>query len=271
MRLLGTVLLTVATSLPLSDVEAIESHRTPPPPFTVVAEVQEAAQGRNQQAFLIRSILIRESGNVVQLRHRVHDDGSLELRGADQSPETIASLNRYCRNEGLSVVTGGSAKLGRDTVSMLACGEGMESTPENVRPVHEPSVHTEALQSVGSVPIDREGAGILNTSVVLSIESPGSIYKGDVGYFHIYADFEYEFGGGKLAEVDVYYMPGCAYSSSEYINKWGDSPMASTVERAAWRSGFTRGTVRPSWKGSLIVRSSPPRSGVILRGIESST
>jgi hypothetical protein len=221
MHLLGTALLSVATSLPLSDVEAIESHRTPLHPFTVVAENREAAQGRNQQTFLIRSILIRESGNVVQLRHRVHDDGSLELRGADQSPETIASLDRYCRNEGLSVVTGGSAKLGRDTVSMLACGEGMESTPENVRPVHEPSVHTEALESVGGVPIDREGAGILNTSVVLSTESPGSIYKGDVGYFHIYADFEYEFGGGKLAEVVVYYMPGCGYSSSEYINKWG--------------------------------------------------
>lgn len=69
--------------------------------------------------------------------------------------------------------------------------------------------------------MDRGGAGILNTSVVLSIESPGSIYKGDVGYLHIYADFEYEFGGVKLAEVDVYYMPGCGYTSGEYINKWG--------------------------------------------------
>lgn len=216
------LLLTVFISSPL--LAANRPAQTPAGlPFVMLTEAPASGNKASQGRFLVRTLLMRDTGAVLTLRHRVKSDLLLELRAADQSPQDLQIVREYCGSSGLQVITDDVVTFSRDAIGMIGCG--IEKLPPNegdysVAGHEQPSVAWQDVMGSTAETMKKVGS-TSNDSVVISIESPGTLYQGEAGFFHIFADFEYEHGGGRLAEVDVYFMPGCNYSQSETINRWG--------------------------------------------------
>lgn len=156
MRHVSAVVLSVLAAVLVPSVQAANEGTAvrAAAPFTMVAEAGQAQTDRFAESYIVRSILLTGMQKVVQLYHRQTPDGRLELRAQDQQAEDMDLLDAYCAAEGLSVNRNDKVTFARNAVTLVGC-------IATARQSHD----------------EKQAAALSNDSVIISIESPGSIYK----------------------------------------------------------------------------------------------
>lgn len=174
---------------------------------------ERAVDGPGSSIKIVREMRL-PNGEVVTLKHSREADGSLLLRGADQTSYDLDKLDRYCTSRwGAGVARDAVVTLSKDAIAMLPCAA--ISAPPRSR--QKPAEVDPPL-----TPPSARAANICgNVSVIAGLYGPSTVGQGSSEMFEAEGIYEYDSGPGATASLNGSVLPSCNFGASAGIMRFG--------------------------------------------------